>query len=151
MLTAHVPPLDIDTTEQRLAARLDRQELLNRHKPPAVASFLIEEVVLHRPVGGADVMKRQLQRLLERAATRNVQIRIVPTALGAHSGLNGSMVLLETAEHRNVAYVEAQDTGVVIAEANKVSEFWLRYGMLRSQALNIEESARLIKRVMGEL
>ncbi|MFE2941922.1 Scr1 family TA system antitoxin-like transcriptional regulator [Streptomyces sp. NPDC059255] len=151
LLTAHFPPLDAETIDERLAARLDRQALLKREKPPLVSVFLIEEVVLRRPVGGAEVMKRQLKQLLERAEARNVQVQIMPTSFGAHAGLNGSMVLVETAQHRNVAYIEAQDTGVVISEAHQVSEFQLRYGMLRSQALNIGESARLIERVMGEL
>lgn len=151
LLTAHFPPLDTETIDEWLAARLDRQKLLNREKPPLVAVFVIEEVVLRRPVGGPGVMKRQLQQLLERAEARNIQIQVMPTTFGAHPGLNGSMVLVETAEHRKVAYIEAQDIGVVICEADQVSKFWLRYGMLRSQALNIEESARLIERTTGEL
>ncbi|AXG81287.1 helix-turn-helix domain-containing protein [Streptomyces paludis] len=151
LLTAHFPPLDTGTIDEWLAARMDRQNILNREKPPFVASFLIEEAVLHRPVGGPEAMKRQLHQLLKRAETRNVQIQIMPTAFGSHSGLNGSMVLVETPEHRNVAYIESQDIGVVISEPDDVSKFWLRYGMLRSQALNMEESARLIERTIGEL
>ncbi|MFF1419182.1 Scr1 family TA system antitoxin-like transcriptional regulator [Streptomyces sp. NPDC058280] len=151
LLTAHFPPLDAETIEERVAARLDRQQLLNREKPPLVAAFLIEEVILHRPVGGDAIMKRQLRQLLERAEARSIQIQIMPTPFGAHSGLNGSMVLAETGDHRNVAYVEAQDIGVVVSDPDKVSELWLRYGMLRSQALNIGESARLIEHIMGEL
>jgi hypothetical protein len=61
------------------------------------------------------------------------------------------MVLLETAEHRHVGYIESQDVGVVISDAEKVSAFGLRYGRLRSEALNGEESARLIERAAGEL
>ncbi|MBT2400389.1 helix-turn-helix transcriptional regulator [Streptomyces sp. ISL-100] len=151
LLGAHFPPVSDELLEGRLSARMDRQRLLDRQEPPVVATFLIEEVVLHRPVGGAVVMKRQFQQLLERGGERNIQIQIVPTALGAHPGLNGSMVLLETAERKQVAYVESQDIGMVVSEPDKVSDLWLRYGMLRSQALNIGESARLIERVMGEL
>ncbi len=151
LLGAHFPPVSDELLEERLAARMDRQKLLDRQTPPVVATFLIEEAVLHRPVGGTAAMKRQLQQLLERGCERNIQIQVVPTGLGAHPGLNGSMVLLETAERTQVAYVESQDIGMVVSEADKVSDLWLRYGMLRSQALNVGESARLIERVMGEL
>jgi transcriptional regulator with XRE-family HTH domain len=151
LLTAHFPPLDEETIEARVAARMDRQASLTRAKPPLVSVFLIEEVVLQRPVGGPSMMKAQLQRLLERAELRNVEIQVMPTSFRSHAGLNGSMVLLETPEYRKVAYVESQDASTVISAPNKVSEFWLRYGMLRSQALNIEESASLIMRMTGEL
>ncbi|MCM2578855.1 Scr1 family TA system antitoxin-like transcriptional regulator [Streptomyces sp. MTZ3.1] len=74
----------------------------------------------------------------------------MPTKRAAHSGLNGPMVLLETMERRQCVYIEAQDVVSVRTDRNEVSEFWLRYGMLRTQALNTEESARLIERVAGE-
>jgi transcriptional regulator with XRE-family HTH domain len=45
LLTAHFPPLDEETIEARVAARMDRQASLTRAKPPLVSVFLIEEVV----------------------------------------------------------------------------------------------------------
>ncbi|WP_308342197.1 DUF5753 domain-containing protein [Streptomyces sp. MW-W600-10] len=151
ILGAHFPPMPDELLEERLAARMDRQKLLDRQNPPVVATFLIEEAVLRRPVGGAAAMKRQLQQLLKRSSQRNIQIQAVPTDLGARPCLNGSMVLLETAERQQVAYVESQDIGMVISEADKVSDLWLRNGMLRLLALNVGESARPIERIMGEL
>lgn len=74
-----------------------------------------------------------------------------PPARGAHSGLNGPMVLLESMDRARQVYVEAQDVVTVRSAQNEVSEFWLRYGMLRTQALNTEESSRLIERMAGEL
>ncbi|WP_336621204.1 Scr1 family TA system antitoxin-like transcriptional regulator [Streptomyces sp. DH18] len=65
---------------------MDRQKLLDRQSPPVAATSLIEEVVLHRPVGGAAVMKRQLQRLFERGSEPHIQIQIVPTGTGVYLG-----------------------------------------------------------------
>ncbi|WP_372505550.1 Scr1 family TA system antitoxin-like transcriptional regulator [Streptomyces macrolidinus] len=48
-----------------------------------------------------------------------------------------------------VGYIETQEVGVVIEDPAKVSTLGLRYGKLRSQALNVEESARLIERLAG--
>jgi hypothetical protein len=67
------------------------------------------------------VLKAQLLALLEIRAQRNVEIQIMPTSFGYHPGLNGPMVLLETAEHRHVGYIESQDVGVVISDPEKVS------------------------------
>ncbi|MEU4174064.1 DUF5753 domain-containing protein [Streptomyces sp. NPDC026589] len=117
VLEGHFPPVGKELLEESLSARMDRQKLLDRQNPPVVAAFLIEEAVLYRPVGGAAVKKQQLQLLLERGRECNIQIQIVPTALGMHPGLDGSMVLLETAEREQVAYVESQDIGLVVSQS----------------------------------
>jgi transcriptional regulator with XRE-family HTH domain len=150
MLTGHYPPPDNETIEQWVEARLERQKLLTR-TPVVDLSFVLGEPALHCPVGGPDVLRAQLLALLQIRTLRNVEVQIMPTSYGYHPGLNGPMVLLETAEHRHVGYIESQDVGVVISDAEKVSAFGLRYGRLRSEALNGEESARLIERAAGEL
>jgi hypothetical protein len=61
------------------------------------------------------------------------------------------MVLLETDDRKRYAYVESQDIVSVVSDRDEVSELWLRHGMLRTQDLDTEESARIIQRVAGEL
>ncbi|WP_427766564.1 helix-turn-helix domain-containing protein [Streptomyces sp. DSM 41931] len=151
LLEAHFPPLDGETVEQRVAARVARQSLLTRKNPPIVFVFIVEESAIRRLIGNATVMRRQLARLLECSAMRNVELQIMPTTRGAHSGLNGPMVLLESTDRKQHVYVEAQDIVSVRSDRHEVSEFWLRYGTLRTQALNTEESSCLIQRMVGEL
>ncbi|MER7396024.1 helix-turn-helix transcriptional regulator [Streptomyces sp. NPDC000151] len=152
LLYAQYPPLDDETVEQRASARLARQSLLTRKKPPLALSFIIEEAVLRRTVGGAAVMKAQLEKLLECGQLRNVDIQILLTSVTEHSGLNGGpMVLVETSDHRQAVYLESHGVSTTVFDRARVSELWMSYGMLRSQALDPEKSARLIERVAGEL
>ncbi|MFF8102844.1 Scr1 family TA system antitoxin-like transcriptional regulator [Streptomyces sp. NPDC016640] len=151
LLEAHFPPLDEETIEQRVAARLARQALLTRKSPPLVFVFVVEESAIRRVVGSPEVMLGQLNHLLKCSTMRNVALQVMPTGRGAHSGLNGAMVLLESADRRQYVYVEAQDIVSVRSDRHEVSEFWMRHGMLRTQALNTEESLRLIERIAGEL
>lgn len=151
LLTAHFPPLDEETIEQPVAARLARQGLLTRKSPPIVFVFVVEESAVRRTISSVDVMRAQLTHLLECAAMRNVELQIMPTGQGAHSGLNGGMVLLESTDRKQYAYVETQDVVSVRSDRKEVSEFWLRYGMLRTQALSTEESSSLIEHMAGEL
>lgn len=151
LLEAHFPPLDEETVEQRVAARVARQALLTRKSPPIVFVFIVEESAVRRVVGNTSVMRQQLEHLLECSKTRNVELQIMPTSRGAHSGLNGPMVLLESTDRKQHVYVEVQDIVSVRSDRHEVSEFWLRYGTLRTQALNTEESSRLIKHMAGEL
>lgn len=152
LLRAHFPPLDDEVVEQQVSSRLARQSLLSRKQPPLVLAFIIEETALRRSVGDATVMKAQLHKLLQCTRLRNVDIQVVPAALPAHSGLNGGpLVLLETSEHRQGVYLEAHGVSTMVFDRAQVSEFSMRYGMLRTRALDAGESARLIERVAGEL
>ncbi|MGW3626002.1 helix-turn-helix domain-containing protein [Streptomyces sp. NPDC000880] len=150
LVETHFPPLDEETVEQRVTARMARQSLLTRKNPCIVFVFILEEVALHRMVGGTAVMKNQLARMLECSRMRNVEVQVMPTQQAAHSGLSGPMVLLETIERQQFVSIESQGIVSVRSHRDEVSEFWLQYGMLRSQALNTEESARLIARAAGE-
>lgn len=145
----HCPPLEEEIIDQLTEARLSRQKLLER-VPMAELSFVISEEALRNPVADAEVMRGQWQRLLDVGATRNVEVQVMPARPGLHAGLNGPFVVVETKDHQHLGYVESQDVGFVVSDPAEVSAFGMRYGKLRSQALNGEESARLIDRLLGE-
>jgi transcriptional regulator with XRE-family HTH domain len=149
VFATNCPPLEDDELERRVEARLDRQRLLTR-KPVAVLGFVIEEVVVRRPLGGRAVLNGQLSRLLELAGRRNVSVQVMPSLREAHGGLSGPMVLLDTPERRNLAYVEGQSGSFLVSERDEVGTLAQRYGIIRAQALNPEESLRLIEQVAGE-
>lgn len=150
LISAHCPPLDDGTLEQRVTARMDRQVLLERNSG-TVLGFVIEEAALYRRIGNAEVMRGQLQRLLDCMELRNVSIQVMPMRSGAHIGLNGPLLLMETADRHTVAYIETQGVSTFIWDREAVSAYGQRYGVIRTRALNTEESARLIERMAGEL
>src|SRR5271169_1367162 len=86
-----------DEVENLLAARLVRQEILTRDDPPLIYA-LLDEAVLHRPVGSAQVMHGQLAHLADVAAQVNVSIQVVPYSAGGHSGLLGVFVSPEVGD-----------------------------------------------------
>ncbi|PZH06986.1 transcriptional regulator [Streptomyces sp. NTH33] len=149
LFARHCPPLSEEIIDQHTEARLSRQKLLTR-VPLAELSFIIGEEALRNPVSDKKIMRGQWQHLLGMGTLRNVEIQVMPAACGFHSGLNGPFVLLETKEHQQLGYIESQEVGCVVHDPAEVSAFGLRYGKLRSQALNGIESARLIERLVGE-
>ncbi|MDB1088175.1 helix-turn-helix transcriptional regulator [Streptomyces sp. ACA25] len=150
LISAHRPTLEPEEVDQRVQARIERQALLSR-KPVLEASFIITETALLQPVGGVPLLRTQLQHLLEATRPRNVDLQVMPISVGAHCGLDGPMTLLQDSEHEWFGYLECQDVGVVLSDRKHVSSLSLRYDTLRSQALNVEESSRLIERMAGEL
>ncbi|MEV5989624.1 helix-turn-helix transcriptional regulator [Streptomyces sp. NPDC052051] len=141
LLQAHWPPLDDETIEERVAARLKRQELLARQTRSF--SFVIGESALRNSVGGADAHALQLRHLLSVSQQRNVTVQVLPIA-GAHPGLNGPLLLLETSEHEHLGYEEGQTTGVLYSDPDRVSTATQRHAMILRQALSLSESARFI-------
>ncbi|MFI2373577.1 hypothetical protein ACH5AO_00640 [Streptomyces sp. NPDC018964] len=73
----------------------------------------------------------------------------MPPAIDFRLGLNGAFVVVETEEHRRFGHVESQGIGMVVDEVGSASHLCPRHGMLRSQALDTEQPARLIERPAG--
>jgi hypothetical protein len=128
----------------------DRQRVLDR-KPAPVVGFVLEEHILNRPLGGDQALKEQLGHILDIGLRRNVEIQVMPTDRQDHSGLDGPMILLETEDPDRIAYVEGPHNGYFVSRQPELGQMFARYGILRAQALNPEESAQLISEVAGRL
>ncbi|NUP21447.1 MAG: helix-turn-helix domain-containing protein [Streptomyces sp.] len=149
-----VPPVpDEGELNERVAARLARQELLStRRTPPCAFSFVIEQAVLERHTGGDEVTREQLDHLLEVIESRwNVDIQIMPLRQPDHPGLDGPLQLLETPENQWFAYSEGQKSGRLISDRKEISVLHKRYGKLRTQALSPGDSRSLLTRMRGAL
>jgi transcriptional regulator with XRE-family HTH domain len=146
-----VPALEDDEIEAGVAARLARQQVLFR-KPAPLVSFVLEKTALTKPLGGPDVLRKNLLHVRECAELRNVTIQVMPEGRETHAGLNGPFILLETEERRSqLVYVEGQGGRYFLSEQPDVGDCFARYGALRAQALTPEDSARLIEQVAREL
>ncbi|MHA5049916.1 helix-turn-helix domain-containing protein [Streptomyces sp. SD15] len=143
------PLLDDETAGQRVAARLARQEIFSRTPLPTI-SFVIEEFVLLRPLGGRAAMKGQLEQILLHGHRRNVEIQVMPIAREEHAGLEGPFTLIETKEGQRIAYVEAYKDSRLYTDRTSVREIEEQYGILRAQALTPRESLALIEKLLGE-
>ncbi|MGW3665190.1 helix-turn-helix domain-containing protein [Streptomyces sp. NPDC005141] len=143
------PLLDEGVIEQRVAARLARQEIFVRRPAPHL-SFVIEEAVLHRPLGGEGVWRGQLEHFLLAGERRNVEIQVMPLSRVEHAGLAGPFTLMETVDGRRIAYTEVQGDSRVHTERGKVREVEAAYGSLRAQALTPAESLSLTEKLLGE-
>ncbi|MEW2497061.1 helix-turn-helix transcriptional regulator [Streptomyces nodosus] len=143
------PLLDEETIEQRVAARMLRQEIFSRWPAPLM-SFVIEESALRRPIGGADVHRGQLEQILMIGQNRNVEIQVMPLHREDHAGLAGPFTLIETTMGRRIAYAEVQKSSYLYTERTPVRELEAQYGIIRAQALTPRESMAYIEGLLGE-
>ncbi|MEU6510659.1 helix-turn-helix transcriptional regulator [Streptomyces sp. NPDC046942] len=149
VFTVRRPPLDEATIEQRVTARLARQEIFTR-KPMPTISFVMEEAVLRKRLGGRDVVRGQLEQILLIGQRPNVEIQVMPDVREEHAGLSGRFTLIETMKGRRIAYVEAYKSSRLFADRSTVRELEERYGLLRAQALSPRESLALVEKLLGE-
>ncbi|MGP3979689.1 helix-turn-helix domain-containing protein [Streptomyces sp. KR80] len=141
--------MDQDRLEERVAARRERQRILERENPPLVW-VVMSEAVLYQVIGGRKVMRNQLAHLLSFRDRTWVQIQVLPFAAGAHAGLLGTFTLLRFDDDPDIVYGEDYGTGQMTANPHDVKARSLRYDHLQAAALSVEDSAELIARVMEE-
>ncbi|MGY3205191.1 helix-turn-helix domain-containing protein [Streptomyces sp. TE5632] len=145
-----LPPLSEDQIERQVTARLERQQLLTE-RPNTAFSFVIEQALLERHMGGPEVARQLLDHLLKEGVRRNVEIQVMPLRQYDHAGIDGLMYLAETPRHEWVGYSEGQQSSILITSPKDVSAMLQRYGKLRSQALGRGATVSLLEQMRGAL
>src|SRR5512146_587518 len=96
-----------ERAERLLEVRVRRQEILHREQPPRLWA-VIDEAALRRPIGGAAVMRAQVEHLLEVTRLRHVNVQVLPFRAGGHHAGGGPVTLLRLAGDQlpDVVYLE---------------------------------------------
>ncbi|MEW2498637.1 helix-turn-helix transcriptional regulator [Streptomyces nodosus] len=145
-----LPPVTEEQLERTVSARLDRQQLIAQ-RPNTAFTFVIEQCVLERRLGGADVTRHVINHLLDVGTRRNVEIQVMPTRQEDHCGIDGQMYLAETPGHQWIGYTEGQRSSTLISAPKDASVLLQRYGRLRSQALDCGATVKLLEQMRGAL
>ncbi|WP_369217481.1 helix-turn-helix domain-containing protein [Streptomyces flavofungini] len=131
--------------------RMKRQELLRRADPPHIWA-IVDQAAVHRVVGGAGVMRDQLEHLLALSDLPYVTVQILPFSAGAHAAAVGSFVLLRgQSPDLDVVYVDLLGGGLFMEKPPELERYKLAFDYLRAQALDMESSTQAIRRSLREL
>ncbi|MET9296608.1 helix-turn-helix transcriptional regulator [Streptomyces sp. NPDC003077] len=133
--------------EERLAARMDRQERLASPDKPELWAVL-DEAVLLRPVGNVPVMHSQLAHLAQAAEDKSITLQVLPFSQGEHQCMGGSLTVLTLPNGSRVAYTEGADYGQLIEDPEEVKSYVAAYDHLRALALPPVMSLGMIRSVM---
>lgn len=136
----------IDTTperevEQQVAARMERQEVLTRERPPQ-AVFVIDEGALRRTDA---IMGEQLAHLQRMADLPHVHIHVIPADAGLHVGLSGPLALARLSDGTWIGHLDDQLGGAVVGSEDRVATLLARWEGVRGVALPEHLSRALIK------
>jgi transcriptional regulator with XRE-family HTH domain len=141
------PPEDIDLL---VDVRMRRKELFER-QPPLRLSVVMEEAALLRPIGGTDVMREQIEHLIEEQDKPHINIQVLPFSLGAHVGLNGNIAVLEFEDQPPVAHAEGSTGNNFLLKPREVRRCKLLLKRLHEIAWSPEETTRYLTRTLKEL
>jgi transcriptional regulator with XRE-family HTH domain len=140
------PGINGDDLEDRVAGRMERQSVLERRDPPHLWCVL-DEAVLHRPVGGAKVMRAQLDHLANLAGRPRTTVQVIPASAGAHAGLLGAFIIADLDGSPSMVYLETSAEGQDTDSPTVLAHVTLRFDTLRAEALPRAASRDLIMKV----
>ncbi|SFB20783.1 Transcriptional regulator, contains XRE-family HTH domain [Amycolatopsis marina] len=136
----HVPENEV---EARMVTRLRRHSILRRQSPPGLVA-IIDELALHRLIGGPDVLRRQLDHLVELATYPNIELRVVPNDGSAHAGINGAFTVLRRPEGTPVVFLENLTSSLFLEERHEIARYEYATRELLARALDAAQSVRRI-------
>jgi transcriptional regulator with XRE-family HTH domain len=129
-----------------VAARLERQSILDRPLPPSVG-VVIDETVLYRGIGGAKVMHDQLLHLADASERSRVTIQVLPAEVAAHVGLMGAFIILSFPDAPGMVYFESPDRGEITTIPRRLARLAVTWDVLRDEALGARASRDLFRKV----
>jgi len=152
MIRAARPDIDMAEVDQRVRVRMGRQSLLTQDDPLDLW-VVLDEAVLHRPVGGKAIMRQQLDHLVASADQPNITLQVLPFAAGAHAGMDGTftMLLYEEPTNQNVVFAANAAGGLFLEKDEELTRYSFIFDHLRANALRPEESAAMIAALAKEL
>jgi transcriptional regulator with XRE-family HTH domain len=137
--------------DRRVSLRMKRQDLLQGDDAPRVWSVM-DEAALRRPVGGHQVMRKQLDRLVEVAALPRVTVQVVPFRRGGHAGAGGSFTVLRFGQPDlpDVAYIEQLTSALYLERRTDVDHYMEVMNRLSAEALTPVGTIRFLKEIIRD-
>ncbi|GAA2431470.1 hypothetical protein GCM10010191_51590 [Actinomadura vinacea] len=139
-----------EDAEGLVATRMARQEILVG-EDPCHAVVVYDEWAIRRPVGGIDVMRGQVQHLVDVAIRENVTLQIVPSSQGAYEGTMGAFTILGLRDGVDMAYEEGHVGGQLHRRSEVVRAFGVRFDKIRGVALSVDDSLQLLNEILESL
>ncbi len=131
--------------EQRVQARMQRQEILTRKQNRPRFHAVISEAALMVEVGGADVMAAQLEHLSSVSARANITIQVLRFAAGAHMANHGGFLILNLNEDPPLGYIDTLAGALFLESLDDLRRLTTAYDHLKTLARSPAESVQLIK------
>jgi transcriptional regulator with XRE-family HTH domain len=153
LLTAGNPHAPDGATERMVALRMQRQELLHRQNPPRLW-VVMDETVLRWPVGGAEVMRAQIDHLIAVSALPQVTLQIMPFRNGPHPAMRAGAFHLfrfKARELPDIVYLNGMVGAVYLDKDEDVLVYREALDRLGAQSVPARKTEELLGAIRKEL
>jgi transcriptional regulator with XRE-family HTH domain len=142
------PPEEI---EQRVSLRITRQKVLTRGDAPRLWA-VVDEAALRRPIGGRDVMRGQIERLIEATKLPGVILQVLPFRVGGHTAEAGAFTILRFPESDlpDVVYVEQLTSALYLDRRDDVDSYMEAMERLCVVSAPPDNTAEILSRILQE-
>ena len=149
VITGTLPMASQTEIEQRVQARMERQELLRGDEPLELWT-IVDEAAIRRTVGGPKVMQAQLTHLREAAEQPDITLQVIPFDVGAHPGMPGSFIYMEFGEPTDpeLVYVDTLAGDLFLEADADVRRYAAMFDHLRATALSPANTTRMISTII---
>jgi len=146
---AQAKPEEVD---MRANLRMERKKVLTLPKPPRLWA-VIDEAVLLRPVGGREVLREQINALLEACDLRDVRLQVMPFRSGGHAAMGGAFSILRFPEQElpDVVYIEHLTSALYIEKREEVDQYAAAIGLLFIEAAPPKKTPDLLRKALRNL
>jgi transcriptional regulator with XRE-family HTH domain len=146
-----LPGRSDEEISSRVRVRMQRQSLLDQEDTFHLW-VVLDEAAVSRPVGGDEVMRDQLQRLVSAANRPNVTLQLLPFEIGSHAGMDGTFAILDFREpgDRSVVFAENATGGLFIDKRDELERYKNLFEHIHTAALGPEQSAERIQQLVEE-
>lgn len=148
VVTAGAAGISAEEISRRVDVRLERQRVLDKPDGP-VFWAVIDEAALRRPIGGAEVMRAQLEHLIELMRQPNITVQIMPFAYGGHSAEGGAFSVLRFPDRDlpDVVYVEQLASALYLDKREDVDRYTEVMERLCAVSTTPDETVELLRTI----
>jgi transcriptional regulator with XRE-family HTH domain len=111
------------------------------------------ESVIQQCIGSSEIMRAQLERLVEVERQPNVTLQVLPHAAGAHPGLNGPFTVLGFAADGDPDVVLAENltSSLYFEDKRELERYQWAFDRLSAMAASPRTSVTMLKKAIKEL
>jgi transcriptional regulator with XRE-family HTH domain len=151
VVTAGVAGITQEEIARRVDLRLERQRVLDRDDGP-VFWAVIDEAALRRPIGGGEVMKAQLEHLIDLMRQPRITIQVMPFSFGGHSAEGGAFSILRFPDPDlpDVVYVEQLASALYLDKREEVDRYSQVMERLCAVSTTPDETVELLRSIAEE-
>lgn len=144
---------DSEVIDRQVELRMRRQDRLYVDEDPLKIHIILDEAVLHRPVGGDQVMRGQLKRLLADAQRPNITIQVLPFSVGAYQTMVGPFGFLTfpDSDDNDLVYVEGHSRDLYLEQPHDVEIYGKIFDTLVGTCLSAKQSTALVGKFLQDL